>query len=127
MWFGARLPAAVARLGPIFNASLDGRWPGHLEKMKAFWRSVLLRSGEYKGKPVPAYVKLKGVASQDFKIWLGLFRETIDVIFAPEAAPLIFAAAERIAQSLWLAMFASLTSAPPEWMQHSDKSRETRS
>jgi hemoglobin len=40
-------------LGPIFtNAIAEGAWPAHLEKMYAFWSSVMLTSGRYKGNPV---------------------------------------------------------------------------
>lgn len=110
---------ADARLGPIFNERLQGRWPEHLDKMKLFWASILLRTGEYKGKPVPAHVKLKEVESEDFKIWLSLFRQTANDTFETEAAALVIEAAERIAQSLWLAMFATPTDAPPAWMHES--------
>lgn len=105
------------RLGPIFESRLEDRWDEHLSKMKLFWSSVLLKTGRYKGKPVPAHTRLSDVHSEDFRIWLRLFRRTADEIFAPEAAELIIGAAERIAQSLWLAMFASPFDAPPRWMR----------
>lgn len=104
-------------LGPIFNKRLEGEWEPHLDKMKCFWRSVLLRTGEYKGQPVPIHLRLKEARSEDFQVWLSLFRETVAEIFEPDAAPLVIAAAERIAQSLWLAMFSGPMDAPPQWMR----------
>ncbi|MEP3276370.1 MAG: group III truncated hemoglobin [Stappiaceae bacterium] len=110
---------ADARLGSVFEARLEGRWEPHLAKMKLFWSSVLLKTGHYKGKPVPAHVTLTQVQSDDFQIWLTLFRKTAEEIFAPEAAALIIKTAERIAQSLWLAMFATPFNGPPEWLRGS--------
>jgi truncated hemoglobin YjbI len=38
--------------------------------------SVVLKTGCYEGRPVPAHLKLKTVVEDDFAIWLGLFRAT---------------------------------------------------
>lgn len=103
------------RLGPIFAAELDGRRPEHIAKMKSFWESVLLKTGSYDGRPVPAHMKLQGVEGDDFKIWLGHFRSVVDDTFDPAAAPLVIEAAERIASSLWLVMFGNPFNSPPQW------------
>ncbi|WP_346899908.1 group III truncated hemoglobin [uncultured Roseibium sp.] len=96
------------RLGPVFDGRLGGRWDPHLGKMKAFWRSVLLKTGEYKGQPVPTHYKLKEVVSDDYRIWLELFRETAFEVFEDEeAARIVIRQAEKIAQSLWMATIAS--------------------
>ena len=60
-------------LGPIFNGAIED-WPEHIEKLRAFWSSVMLGSGRYKGQPMPA----------------------------PEAAAVIQEKARRIAESLAL-------------------------
>lgn len=106
-----------ARLGPIFSDRLQSTRAAHLEKMKTFWSAVLLRTGAYKGKPVPAHVKLTEVRSADFECWLGLFRPVAREVFSHEAAPLVIETAERIASSLWLAMFGTPFSSPPDWQQ----------
>ena len=112
--FYARI-AQDSRLGPIFGAAIAD-WPPHLAKMKAFWRSVLLRSGDYHGRPVPAHMALRAmVEPDDFGRWLALFRPVARRIFAEEPAALTIAAAERIAQSLWMAMFGGLVDGPPAW------------
>ena len=39
-----------AELGPIFNGAIAD-WPEHLARLTAFWSSVMLTSGRYKGQP----------------------------------------------------------------------------
>ncbi|MGI9523229.1 MAG: group III truncated hemoglobin [Hyphomicrobiaceae bacterium] len=95
---------ANSRLGPIFQDKIGADWDVHLLKMKKFWRSVLLRSGEYHGKPVPTHARLNSVVAEDFQIWLKLFRTTATEIFSPEPRAVVIEAAERIASSLWLSM-----------------------
>jgi hemoglobin len=97
-----------ARLGPIFAHHIAGDWEPHLEKMTEFWSSVILKTGSYHGRPVPAHLKLKTVVEDDFEIWLGHFRETARDLCAPEVAAVFIDRAERIAQSLKLAMFFRL-------------------
>ncbi|MGH1352424.1 MAG: group III truncated hemoglobin [Methyloligellaceae bacterium] len=107
------------RLGPIFNARINDNWPEHLDKMKKFWRSVLQKTGEYKGRPLPPHAQLPDVVSEDYKIWLDLFRETAFEQFTPEAAPVVIATAERIAESFWLGIFSTPFSKAPEWIKSS--------
>lgn len=99
------------RLGPIFDGEIGDRWEHHLEKMTDFWCAVILKNGAYSGRPVPAHVKLKQVVPDDFNIWLGLFRETVAELCEPEVAEVFIERAERIAQSLTLAMFFRLPAA----------------
>ena len=99
---------ADAELGPIFNGAIDD-WPHHLDKLVAFWSSVMLTSGRYKGQPVPAHMKHKDRISPElFDRWLGLWKQTTDDLMAPEAASELQAKAARIAESLKLAMFFRL-------------------
>lgn len=101
------------RLGEIFERRLEGKWSEHLEKMQAFWQSVLLKNGAYKGKPVPAHLKQKELVSSDFAEWLMIFRSVAREIFAEQPADLVIQVAERIAESLWLAVFGSAGTSPP--------------
>ena len=103
------------RLAPIFIHQTSGNWEDHLAKMKTFWRSVLLRSGEYKGKPVPAHQRLDGVSTEDFEEWLNLFTKTSRTVFHVEAASLVDEAARRIATSLWLSRSNDPFATPPDW------------
>lgn len=101
------------RLGEIFARRLDGRWEEHLPRMEAFWQSVLMKNGAYKGKPVPAHLQQKELVSADYGEWLGVFRPVVRELFVPDLADEIVALAERIAQSLWLATFGIPGSTPP--------------
>ncbi len=105
------------RLGPIFAREIVGDWEPHLEKMTDFWCSVILKSGVYQGRPVPAHLKLKDVTEADFEIWLALFRETAAEPFAPETSVVFVERAQRIAASLKLAMFFRLDRTAPAGSQ----------
>jgi hemoglobin len=93
-------------IGPIFEQAIGDDWPPHLAKMKLFWSSVALNTGAYSGKPVPTHLKLSRVQPRHFKVWLTLFRQTLEET-APsrDAIKYFMERAERIAQSLQLAMF----------------------
>lgn len=112
-------------LGPVFLREMGEDWGPHLHKMKHFWASVLLKSGTYKGKPVPAHAKITGVETQHFHEWMDLFEEDVNSIFTKEAAPLLMATAQRIAQSLWLAMMADPFSTPPKAFGNTGQSAES--
>lgn len=93
-------------LGPIFNMAIGDNWDHHLPRMKHFWASVALNSGTYSGRPVPVHQKLTQVRAEHFAIWLALFRQTlIQTGASREATDYFMVRAERIAESLQLAMF----------------------
>ena len=96
------------RLGPIFAGVIGDHWEPHLEKMTDFWCAVMFKNGAYSGRPVPAHLKLKQVQEEDFDIWLDLFRDTTSELCEPDVAATFVERAERIAQSLKLAMFFRL-------------------
>jgi len=88
-----------AVLGPIFEREITD-WTPHLAKMCDFWSSVILMSGRYHGRPVPAHMKIAGLSPENFARWLELFRATAHETFTDEAAALLIDRAGRIAQSL---------------------------
>lgn len=97
-----------AELGPIFNDAIAD-WPAHLEKLIAFWSSVMLTSGRYKGNPVAAHLKHRDrIERALFERWLALWARTTAEVMPPEAAAELQAKASRIAESLQLAMFFKL-------------------
>jgi hemoglobin len=97
-----------AALGPIFNDAV-GDWPEHLEKLAAFWSSVMLTTGRYKGNPMTAHLKHRDrITPELFDRWLGIWKRTTDEIMSPEAAAALQAKAGRIAESLQLALFFKL-------------------
>lgn len=92
-------------LGPVFNDAVDD-WPDHLDRLCAFWSSVMLTSGRYKGQPVPAHRKhLARIDPAMFDRWLGLWAQTTSDLMKPEVARAMQEKAERIAESLKLALF----------------------
>lgn len=100
--FYARVRADTV-LGPIFNPAI-GEWGEHLEKLTAFWSSVMLSSGRYKGQPVPAHLKHRDhMISANFDRWLHLWSEVTGELMQPDVAAQLQAKAERIAESLQLA------------------------
>ncbi|MFP6773415.1 MAG: group III truncated hemoglobin [Alphaproteobacteria bacterium] len=52
---------ADAVLAPLFGRVV-GDWEPHLQTMMAFWSSVMMMSGRYKGQPVPKHKALSQVA-----------------------------------------------------------------
>ena len=81
-------------LGPVFNDAIDD-WPQHLDKLVAFWSSVMLTSGRYKGNPMMAHMKHKPrITPELFDRWLGLWAQTTNEVMAPAAAAALQAAHE---------------------------------
>lgn len=103
-----------AELGPIFERVIGADWGPHLKTMCDFWSSVMNTTGRYKGKPIPAHVKLTGIEPRHFECWLGLFNETTRELFEPALAQLFLMRAQRIAESLKLG-FAFHAERPEIW------------
>ena len=101
--FYAKIRSDV-ELGPIFNATIAD-WNPHLEKMCAFWSSVMRMSGRYHGNPMAAHLRLTGVAPAQFDHWLSLFSATAHELFLPGLASAFTGRAQTIAHSLELGMF----------------------
>lgn len=87
-------------IGPLFNETIAD-WPGHLTKLEAFWSSVMLTSGRYKGRPLPAHIKHSARINADsFERWLSLWETTTAELFQPDVARTFQEKARRIAESL---------------------------
>ena len=92
---------ADAQLGPVFNGAIHN-WDAHLEKLCAFWSSVTLMTGRYKGTPMKAHAELAEITPAHFERWLALFQDTAIKTCPPDAAQVFVDRANRIAQSLKL-------------------------
>ena len=91
-----------ALLGPIFNGAIHD-WPGHLETLQAFWSSVMLTSGRYKGQPMVAHARhATQLTPATFERWLALWRETTEALLPAQPAAALQDKAARIAESLML-------------------------
>lgn len=109
----ARFYAAVrsdALIGPVFNDAIDD-WPHHLEKLTAFWSSLMLTSGRYKGAPMVAHLKHRSrITPEMFDRWLALWRAATEAEMPPDVAATMQAKAERIAQNFRFALKLDLAS-----------------
>src|SRR5688572_32573523 len=89
-------------IGPVFNGAIDN-WPEHLDRLQAFWSSVMLTSGRYKGRPLPAHVRhAESITPRSFDRWLSLWGQTTEELMPPAAAAALQEKAARIAESLSL-------------------------
>jgi hemoglobin len=86
-------------LGPVFDAHVQN-CEVHLSTMCAFWSSVILMTGCYKGQPMEVHAQLPEISDELFKRWLQVFRRAALDLCPPEAARLFIDRAERIAESL---------------------------
>lgn len=93
-------------LGPVFNTRIDN-WDEHLTKLRAFWSSVVLLTGRYKGQPMPVHAAIGEITDAHFERWLALFADTAKAVCPPQAAALFIDRSQRIAQSLRLGIAAS--------------------
>ena len=107
----ALVPAFYAKvrrdpaLGPVFAAAVDD-WDAHHAKLTAFWSSVMLTSGRYKGSPMQAHLKHReAIPPEMFARWLALWGETARELLPAPIAKAFVAKAERIAESLSLALY----------------------
>src|SRR5690348_6925259 len=101
-------------LSPIFERVIGDDWTPHLKLMCDFWSSVMLTTGRYKGRPIPAHVKIAGIEPRHFTEWLELFEATAREMFAPDLAGSFVDKARRIAESLKLG-FAFHSKTPEIW------------
>jgi hemoglobin len=89
-------------IGPVFNGAISD-WPEHLEKLQAFWSSVMLTSGRYKGRPLPAHVKhADAISPASFERWLAIWTDTTGEMLDAASATALQDKARRIAESLSL-------------------------
>jgi hemoglobin len=68
-------------IGPIFMDKIFGDWQPHLTIMYDFWYTVLFGKAAYRGQPFAKYVTLP-VYKEHFDIWIVLFHQTIDELYA---------------------------------------------
>ena len=95
-------------LAPVFIAAIgtdNAAWGPHLQKMYAFWSSVMLTSGRYHGNPLQKHRDLPAFDSVLFDRWLELFAETAAELHDGAVAALYIEKSHRIAESLKLGLY----------------------
>ena len=92
------------QLGPVFNDAVED-WDDHLDQLVAFWSSVMLGTGTFRGNPMQAHLKhAERITSDKFGRWLSIWGETTNALLSPDAAQALQAKAARIGQSLDMAL-----------------------
>jgi hemoglobin len=87
----------------VFNRVIpDEEWPAHLDKITDFWSSMLLGTGRYMGRPMPAHIAIPELADPHFQRWLSLFRMTVEELCPPAVAALFVERAEVIGNNFRL-------------------------
>jgi hemoglobin len=67
--------------------------------MRAFWSSLVLASGRYKGNPMMAHFRLlPRIGAQHFERWLSLWRQTTAELFPQHVAENFVWRAENMAE-----------------------------
>jgi len=89
-----------ALIGPVFAAKIAD-WGPHLQRMRTFWSSVALMTGNYHGQPMRLHMPLP-IDAEHFDRWLALFEATAREVCPPVAAEHFLERARRIAESLEL-------------------------
>jgi hemoglobin len=89
-------------IGPVFERRVAD-WPSHLERMCAFWGSVLRAEPGYRserGSPLQIHAAMAELERDHFVRWLALFERTVSQVFEPTAAAGVIVRAERMAVAL---------------------------
>ncbi|HEY6455607.1 MAG TPA: group III truncated hemoglobin [Steroidobacteraceae bacterium] len=92
-------------LGPIFAAQVKD-WESHLQRICAFWSSVLLKTGRYQGQPMLKHLPLP-IDARHFDRWLELFAAATRQYCDPASAAQFVGFAGRIARSFEFGVAAS--------------------
>ncbi len=99
--FYEKIRADKSGLGDIFNGKIgtdEESWDKHKAKIASFWQGMLLGQGDYNGQPMKAHIDLPPFKRELFGVWLGLFEESLNIVFAPQIAKEILNKARGIAQ-----------------------------
>lgn len=86
-------------LGPVFAARIDD-WEPHLDRMCAFWSTVLRASGRYAGRPIQAHAGVPGLEPSHFRRWLELFETSARESLGRSVAEDVLARAGRMSRVL---------------------------
>ncbi len=89
------------RLNYIFSDYAAVDWDKHLPKMIDFWSNLLFQTGRYKGRPFRQHLPLP-IKQNDFKLWYGLWEETVNQFFEGKKADYAKEMAGKIAASFSL-------------------------
>lgn len=96
---------ADARLGPLFDRAIGDHWDAHLARMVEFWSTVTLGTRSFKGDVFGKHMAVDGVQPEHFDIWLRLWSQHTERVFAPEVARELQNLAGGVARNLFRGYF----------------------
>lgn len=85
-------------LGPVFNPAVDD-WDEHKATLVAFWSSIELKTGQYRGNPMARH-RPHAIETGHFDDWLALWTQTAYEVLPSVHATRFEEHARRIARSL---------------------------
>ncbi|GAA3584186.1 group III truncated hemoglobin [Snuella lapsa] len=96
-------------LGPFFNDIIVD-WDAHLERLTDFWEASLFLKTKYLGNPLEAHIQVdkknnNSITEKHFGLWLNLWLQTIDELFAGDYAENAKSRARKMATFLYLKIF----------------------
>ena len=94
-----------AILGPVFENLIQDNWAQHLDRMVAFWSTVMLGNKNFQGNVYGKHMALTGIEPEHFARWLYHFEQTTERLFQVEQATQFNLVAHRIGNSLQLGFF----------------------
>ena len=86
----------IEKLG---DEMITDEWQNHLNLLTDFWASITLDDTAYSGQPIKPHMRMKGLQRETFERWLELFFETVDRLYAKEAADTFKTHSEKIANN----------------------------
>ncbi len=90
-------------IGPVFERRIND-WEPHLERMIAFWKTVLRGEAAYspgpKGPPPTVHQGISELTMLHFERWLSLFARVAHDVFEPAAAEFVVSRSQRMARAL---------------------------
>lgn len=96
-------------LGPFFNDVIKD-WDAHIDRLTTFWESSLFLRTKYNGNPLEVHVRVDkendhAITELHFGIWLNLWYQTIDELFAGDYAENAKRRARKMGTFLYLKIF----------------------
>ncbi len=92
-----------ALLGPIFErhiGSSEDDWEPHLQRMVAFWQTMLLQKPLYRGNPLARHRAIPDIQPAHFDRWIELFEETAREQFDTQTATYVVGRARKMREHL---------------------------
>lgn len=85
-------------IGPVFAKKIrDDDWERHLNRMYAFWNTVLFAKQDYRGNPFGKHASLP-LEKEHFERWISLFKQAVVNNYAGEKADEIYMRAVKMGE-----------------------------